>query len=47
VGLGRAMPYHVDGPALHRNVWASMFTVQACELSGWSRLESLDWRHLV
>jgi hypothetical protein len=46
-GMGRAMPYQPDAPQVHRNVWASMFAAQGCELFGWDRPQSLNWRHLV
>ena len=46
-GLGRSMPYQLKGVALHRNVWATMFAVQGCELAGWNHPYSFNWRHLV
>lgn len=42
-----AMPYQPHSHPLHRNAWASMFAVQALELSSLPSSHLFDWRHLV
>lgn len=46
-GLGRAMPYQPGTPTVHRNVWASMFAAQGCEVLSCTSSPSLNWRYLV
>jgi hypothetical protein len=47
VGVGRAIPYQPHAQMIHRNIWASMFTAQACQLCVNEPSDALNWWLLV